>query len=153
MPLKNDKRTIRIGEELEIAAPAEQVWSVLGNYPQDPQWRQGVRSMTLAPQGAPAPGSQTVEVLEFAGKTYRNVGVLQMVAPNRIEWKTIEGARAQGSRMVRPAGLGRCVARLELTVIPSGIESLLAPLLGWMLRRNIRQDLARLAQLATAPSV
>jgi uncharacterized membrane protein len=144
--------TITITEELTIDRPAEQVWAVLGDYRRDPDWRTGVITMTIDAD-PPRAGAQTVEQLEFGGRTYRNVGELTEVEPRAISWHTVAGARAHGSRSVRPLENGGCVARLELVVAPTGAQRVLAPVLGRMLRRNTRADLHRLAALAGPTTV
>ena len=144
--------TITITEELTIDRPVDQVWAVLGDYRRDPDWRTGVITMTID-VSPPRVGAQTVEQLEFGGRTYRNVGELTEVEPLAISWRTVEGARAQGSRSVRPGDNGGCVARLELVVTPTGVERVLAPVLGRMLRRTTRADLRRLAALVGPTSV
>lgn len=145
-------KTITITEELTIDRPAEQVWAVLGDYRRDPDWRTGVITMTIDVD-PPRVGAHTVEQLEFGGRTYRNVGELTEVESLAIRWRTVEGARAHGSRSVRPLQNGRCVARLELVVAPAGAQRLLAPVLSRMLRRNTRADLHRLAALVGPASV
>lgn len=139
-------RTITIIEERAIELPADPVWAVLGDYHRDPEWRTGVTSMTIDAE-PPRTGARTVELLKLGGRTYRNVGELTDVGALAISWRTVEGARAHGSRAVHPSATG-CVARLELAVTPGGAERLLAPVLARMLRRNMRRDLGRLAQLA-----
>jgi uncharacterized protein YndB with AHSA1/START domain len=140
--------TIAIAHEIDIDRPAADVWAVLADYGNDPRWRHGVTTMAPEPAGTVQVGTTTDEVMRVAGQTRRNLGEVLAVDPGRsFRWRTTQGADAEGSRSVEPLGPDRCRARLELTVRPHGIDVLLAPLLGPILRRTTRGDLARLQEL------
>lgn len=62
-------------------------------------------------------------------------------------WRTTEGAVAHGAREVRALDPGRCAVRLDLEVTPTGVNRILAPLLGRMLARNLTGDVERLRTL------
>jgi hypothetical protein len=127
------------------------VWALIAAYERDPEWRTGVTSMTPDQPGPLAPGSTTVEVMRFGGRTYRNVGEILEVLPGRsVAWRTTAGAEASGRRSVEPGADGSCDVTLELTVRPHGIERLLAPVLSRMLARNLDRDLANLERLVIA---
>lgn len=139
---------ITLSHEIEISAPAEHAWRVIADYGQDPSWRTGVEEMTATPVGLVRPGTTTVEVLVVAGRTYRNLGEVTLVVPGaRFEWRTTEGAVAHGAREVRALDPGRCAVRLDLEVTPTGVNRILAPLLGRMLARNLTGDVERLRTL------
>jgi uncharacterized membrane protein len=147
---------ITLQHHIDIDAAAGRVWSVLADYSLDPSWRTGVVSMEATPPGLVEVGTKTVEHLRLGGRTWRNDGVITEVeAGHRFCWRTTAGADARGSRTVERAGDERCIARLELIVVPRGAERLMAPALGRMLDRNLRGDLRRLRDLveqrATTP--
>jgi uncharacterized membrane protein len=144
--------TIAITHEIDIDRPAAEVWDVLADYGNDPAWRRGVATMAPEPPGPVRVGTTTAEEMRFGGQTRHNPGEVLAVDPGRsFRWRTLDGgAHAEGSRSVVPLDDGRCRVRLELTVRPHGFDALLAPLLGPMLRRTVRGDLARLQALVTA---
>jgi uncharacterized protein YndB with AHSA1/START domain len=144
--------TIVITIELDIDRPAAEVWTVLADYGNDPSWRRGVATMAPSPPGPVQVGTTTTEQLRFAGQTRHNPGEVIAVEPGRsFRWRTRDGgADAEGSRTVVALDDRRSRVRLELTVRPHGFDALLAPLLGPMLRRTIRGDLARLQSLVLA---
>jgi uncharacterized protein YndB with AHSA1/START domain len=132
--------------EAVIHHPPATVWALLSDYRRDPEWRAGVIEMT--PSASPVrPGTETVEVMRFGGRTYRNVGVVDTVSEHALTWHTTEGVDASGQRSAEPAGTHATRVRLELTVRPKGFERMLAPLLRRMLQRNLEGDLTRLAEL------
>jgi uncharacterized protein YndB with AHSA1/START domain len=141
---------IQLTASRELPLPASSVWELLARYDRDSEWRSGVVSMTPSPPGKALTGTRTVEEMRFGGRTYRNVGEVVEVVPGRsITWRTIEGADADGCRMVEALAIDRCRVTLELTVRPAGVERLLSPLLGRMLRRNLHADLVQLEQLVS----
>jgi uncharacterized membrane protein len=135
--------TIRV--QTEVDRPAGEVWAYLGDYRRDPLWRAGVASMSPAPAVPAEPGQTTVEQLRFAGRSYRNGGLIETVEPgHRLTWRTTSGVDAQGSRTVEELPGGRCRVLLETTVRPHGADRLLAPVLGPLLRHRQVGDLRRL---------
>ncbi|MGV3759352.1 MAG: SRPBCC family protein [Actinomycetota bacterium] len=136
-----------------IDRPAAEVWAVVADYDRDPAWRKGVETMAPSTSGPAIPGTTTDEVLHLGGRTYRNHGEVTAVEPgHRLEWRTLEGADANGSRTVTPLAGQRCEVELVLEVRTHGFERLLQPVLAPMLRKGLHQDLARLkGLLETAP--
>ncbi|HZG89456.1 MAG TPA: hypothetical protein VEZ42_04515, partial [Pseudonocardia sp.] len=83
----------------------------------DPDWRARVSTMDPSPPGPARPGQTTDERLRFAGKAYRNGGVVEAVGPGRtLTWRTTSGVDADGRRTVEELPGGRCRVRLETTV-------------------------------------
>lgn len=146
-------KTIHIARSTNLPVTADVAWALIADYQRDPEWRTGVLSMTAEPAGPVGVGTITVEELRFGGKSYRNVGEIVAVEPGRtIEWRTIDGADANGRRSVTPSADGTCTVTLELDVRPTGIERLLSPILARMLDRNVRHDLDRLRDVDMVPT-
>jgi uncharacterized membrane protein len=138
--------TVRV--ETDVHAPAERVWAVLGDYRRDPDWRAGVTTMDPAPAEPAAPGQTTDERMRFAGRDYRNGGRVESVGPGReLRWRTTSGVDADGTRAVDELPGGRSRVRVETHVRPQGMDRLFAPVLGPLLRRQLRGDLRRLREL------
>jgi uncharacterized membrane protein len=140
-------KQISLSHSVDLPVTPGAAWAVIADYARDPEWRTGVISMTAKPSGAVDVGTVTVEELRFGGKSYSNVGEVVAVETGRmLEWRTTDGADADGRRSVTPRSDGGCRVTLELNVRPTGIERLLAPILTRMLARNLRSDLARLGK-------
>ena len=138
---------ITIAAEVEVARAAADVWAVVSDYARDPEWRRGVERMT--PSGPLQVGTTTDERMRFAGRGYRNAGVVESVGPGTtFAWRTTSGVEAAGRRTVEEAGPGRCRVRLLTQVRPRGAERVLAPVLGLLLQRHLTGDARRLAALA-----
>jgi uncharacterized protein YndB with AHSA1/START domain len=138
---------IMISAAVEVARPAADVWAIVADYARDPEWRCGVTAMTAS--GPLAVGMTTDEQMRFVGKRYRNGGVVETVGPDQtFTWRTTSGVEASGRQTVETLNPKRCRLRLETTVVPGGLERLLAPVLGRLLQRNLTGDAARLRTLA-----
>lgn len=131
-----------------IDRPPAEVWAVVADYDRDPDWRKGVETMAPSASGPAVAGTTTDEVLHLGGRTYRNHGQVVAVDPGRrLEWRTLRGADANGSRTVTPTADGRSEVELVLEVRTHGLERLLEPVLAPMLRKGLHQDLGRLKAL------
>lgn len=130
-----------------VAASPAAVWSVLGNYERDHEWREGVE-MRQEPPGMAVAGATTFERLKLWGSDMRVVARLEEVEPGRrLTFRTSESdVPVYGERKVEPHAQGsKITVRIEMS--PSGIWSLLRRPLSAMFRRRFVSDLARLANL------
>ena len=148
---------IHLRAAIELPVSTSTAWRFIADYAHDVEWRSGVRAMSSEPPGVVVVGAQTAEELRFGGTTYRNLGEVTAVEHERsLSWRTTSGADARGSRSLEPLGGERCRLTLELTVVPSGRERLLAPILVRLLARNLRRDVRRardvLASRPVSPS-
>ncbi len=144
-------KNIELCVQGEVDRPADEVWSVVGDYRRDQEWRAGVATMDPSPPAPARPGQTTDEHLRFAGRDYRSGGVVETVGPGRtLTWRTTSGVDAEGRRTVEELPGGRCRVRLETTVRPHGMDRVFAPMLGVLLRRRLAGDLRRLAALVPA---
>jgi uncharacterized membrane protein len=142
-------KEITVRATIEVDGPAEQAWAVLGDYRRDPEWRAGVSTMDPTPPGPAEPGQTTDERMRFAGRSYRNGGRVEGVGPGReLRWRTTSGVDADGTRTVDELPGGRSRIQVETHVRPHGMDRLFSPVLGPLLRRQLRGDLRRLRELA-----
>lgn len=140
--------TISCNHDIDVDAPAADVWSVLADHRRDAEWREGVERMVPTPDGLVEAGTTTSEDLRVMGRLRHNDGLVTAVEPGaRFEWRTTTGAVASGARAVRPLGARRSRVQLELRVTPTGPDRLLTPMLRGMLDRLLAGDLDRLRAL------
>ena len=144
-----DRRgSIRLSETRLVHRPAAEVWAVVADYDLDPIWRRGVTTMAPSAPGPVDVGVTTVEDLHFAGRRYRNPARVLTVDPgHRFSWQSTSGVRASGSRTVTSIGSESTEVELALEVHPTGIDRLLAPILGRLLGRTLDGDADRLVDL------
>jgi hypothetical protein len=135
--------------ELSIDLPVAPVdaWNVIGDYGRDPDWRRGV-TMRHEPLGLVQDGTRTFEDLKFLGSIHRTVARIADVVPGRAFRFRSDDGSVEGYRRVEltPGGC-RVVLGIEVKVQ----FALMAPIVGWLYRREVRGNLRRLAVLVGAP--
>ncbi|MET0864671.1 MAG: SRPBCC family protein [Nakamurella sp.] len=135
--------------QTDINRPAAAVWALVADYSKDAQWRHGVSRMQPTPAGLVQVGTTTDESMRLGGSNYRNLGLITAVQPGSyFEWRTTDGADANGSRTVTPLTEDRCMLRMTVDVRVRGIQRTIAPLLAKLLQRNLNGDVRRLRELA-----
>lgn len=123
---------------------------MVADYGRDPLWRAGVQTMAPDPAGIVTVGTTTHEVMRFAGRTYRNGGIVTRVDAGRsFAWRTTSGIDAEGGRRVEPLDATRCEFTFHVQIRPHGLERVVAPVLRRMLAQAIRADIRRLEGLGT----
>jgi hypothetical protein len=133
---------------MDLPVPADVVWNVVADYARDPDWRRGVR-MRHEPVGLVRDGTRTFEDLKFLGSTHRTLARIDQVIPGHAFRFRSEDGTVQGYRRVETTAAGcRIVLGISVTV-PVGP---MAPIVGWLYRREVRGNLRRLAGLVGAPA-
>jgi len=133
---------------VDLDAPPAAVWSVIADYRRDPEWREGVR-MTVEPAGAVVDGSTTREQLRMLGSWQQTTARIRDVEPGRGFRFVSEDGRVEGTRTIEPTTRGSRVT-VALRVALPRVLAPFAGVIGWMFRRRVRRDLARLRRLVSA---
>jgi hypothetical protein len=132
--------------DVTIDRPADAVWSVVGDYGRDRQWRRHIVEMTPDRVGPPAVGTRVREVLRLAGKDHVTDTVVTATGPGlayRFSGAGSSGA-VLGGRSVQPIGDGASVFRYDVQVDAPQLPRAVRPIMGWWLTRSLRRDLRRL---------
>ena len=141
-------RTATFHETTVIDRPAAEVWALVADYDVDPHWRKGVSAMNAQPPGLVRTGTTALEVLRFAGRTYRIPGeVMGVRAGHSFDWNA---SKARGTRRVESVDESRCMVELTMHVRLHGAERVFGRLLARMMRNTLIGDLGRLSDLARA---
>lgn len=128
-------------------APAA-VWAVIADYRRDPEWRAAVQ-MTVEPAGLVTEGALTHERLRVLGSWTRTTARIQDVQPGRAFRFVSEDGKIEGTRTVERTPDGsRLTVWLRVT-LPCAMAPL-TRVMGWMFRRRVRRDLARLRAVVLA---
>ncbi len=142
--------TIRVEESVRISRPPAEVWDVVADYGFDIKWRKGLTEMTPDPPGPPAAGTKVHEVVHNSGRDYvADTVVTEIEAGTSYRFSgggTI--GEVAGGRSVRPDPSGSgAVFTYTIELGPKGGMRLLGPVLGPMVRSNLKKDLTRLKEL------
>jgi hypothetical protein len=145
--------TLRTHVDIEIARPAEAVWSVVTDYATDTTWRKGITEMTPDRDGPPQVGTNVREVLELGGRTYVTDTAVTEVGPGMSYAFAGEGTSGvvRGRRSVVPAQApGASVFTYDVELEPTAIPRFARPVLRWWLQHSLRRDLLRLRSMLEA---
>lgn len=126
------------------ASPAA-AWGVLADYSRDAEWREDV-AMRCEPAGLVREGTRTFETLRLLGKTHENTARIDRVEPGVFFRFRGETGNFEGTRALR-AKDGGCEVHVTLRVELPARMALGAIILGFLFRRRVKRDLARLAAL------
>jgi uncharacterized membrane protein len=138
-----------VSESIIIACPVETVFAFAGDYRNDPQWRTGVREMTVTPDTDIELGTITREVLHFAGKVYVTERNVVTWKPNQqASFKSFAAAfPLQGDRHFEPDGTDTRFTYTLTISAESFVDKLMKPVLVRMFRSQMRKDLKTLKVL------
>lgn len=137
--------TFRFTHAVEVAVSPEVAWRVVADYARDAEWREGV-VMEHEPVGLVREGTRTVERLRAFGAEHVVVATIHGVEPGRaFSFRSVEAEMpVRGTRRVAPSPGGARV-EVELEVELGGLYALFSAPFGYLFRRRLARDLARLA--------
>ena len=142
--------TVHVQESVTIARPPAEVWDAIADYSFDREWRKGLSDMTPDPPGPPQVGTKVHEVVRNSGREYVADTVVTELDPG-VSYRFSGGGTIgglSGARAVRPSPDGNGSAfTYEIELQPTGGMRLLRPVLGAMVRSNLKKDLPRLRDL------
>jgi Polyketide cyclase / dehydrase and lipid transport len=144
--------SINIRESVEIDRPAPEVWGAIADYAFDLEWRKGLTQMTPEPAGPAAMGTKVHEVVITSGREYVADTIVTEFDPGvsyRFAGDGTIGGLA-GGREVEAKTAGSSVFSYSVELEPRGTMRLLRPVIGPMVRSNLRKDLQKLKTLLEA---
>ena len=142
--------SVHVEESVQIARPPAEVWDAIADYSFDLEWRKGLSDMTPDPPGPPQVGTKVHEVVRNSGRDYvadTEVTELDFGVSYRFTGSGTIGGLS-GRRTVKPSAEGTgAVFTYEIELQPEGGMRLLRPVLGSMVRSNLKKDLQKLKGL------
>lgn len=141
---------VRVEETIRIDCPPADVWHAIADYSYDLRWREGLTEMTPTPPGPAAMGTKIREVVHASGRDYvadTVVTEFEEGASYSFEGSGTIGGIAGGRRVVGTAEGSSADFTYIVEMQPRGAMRLMRPVLGSMIRKNLRRDLANLKAL------
>ena len=140
---------VRVEESVRIDRPGHEVWEAIADYSLDLEWRKGLTEMTPTPPGPAAPGTKIKEVVHNGGRDYLAETVVTEFEPGASYWFEGSGTigKISGGRRIEPTAGGGSDFIYTVEMEPQGTMRLLRPILGSMIRSNLRRDLATLKKI------
>src|SRR5919199_1090308 len=138
-----------ITRSVNIARPADEVFSYLDDFTARGEWRDGVKSINVVGDGPTQVGTEVEETRVMGG---REIDMRWRVTEHdpvarRSAFETIESKMMKPSGVISVASVGDgSEVTFSMNTNPVGFGKLLAPLMNRDVGRTIEADLARLKQ-------
>ncbi len=149
------RRRIEVEVEVQIARPSEEVWAVVSDFEQLPEWLEEFRTVVKLSDGPLGEGAIFRYTLE-PGQRSSTLQLVEWQPGRRVAWDgpPLKGrggaARPQGYFEVIDIGNGRTQLVSCYQPVLTGTTALLAPLVRRWLRKHRLIDSARLKTLLEA---
>lgn len=137
----------------EVPRPADELFAYVSDMSNNPRWQQGqVRCEWTTPPPIGV-GSRYEQHARFLGRDIVSIfEVVEFAQGRRIRIRTLESPMPMDiTREVEPIGDDRSRVVATIRGGPTGLLRLLDPLTERMVRRNVRGDYERLADLLADP--
>ena len=134
--------------EVEIARPADEVFSMIADMARNPEWQRGMVSCDWTSEEPHGVGSTYEQVASFMGKRILTTfEVTEFEPPERIRIQSIVSTfPLDVTRTVEPTATG-CIVTAIVRGEPGGMMRLFAPVLRRQAQRSIDADYQRLIAL------
>ncbi|HEX6310634.1 MAG TPA: SRPBCC family protein [Acidimicrobiia bacterium] len=134
----------------DIDLPPAEVFAFLADATNNPRWQRGMRSCTWTTDPPITVGSSYDQIARFLGKdVVTHFEVVELEPPHRVTIRSRPGSSfpLTVTRTVEALGERRCRATEVVNGDPRGFYRIFTPLLAAMVRRSMRADHHRLAEL------
>ncbi len=140
---------MRVGENVEISRPVEEVFTYVSDPQTLPEWSGIVKEVRSEAQGTLREGDRYTSVAKFLGRTFETpLEVTAQEPPRRQSARSTGGPFPQEYTYILEEAAG---GGTRLTLVaegePGGFFRLAGPLLERAVRRQFRTDLANLKDL------
>jgi uncharacterized membrane protein len=129
----------RIATSVEIARSPEDVFAYIADFPRQPEWQEGLVSVTVETEGPTRAGTRVVHRRKLGPQTVATTSEITAYDPPKVVgFRGIDGPiRAEGSQRIEPAGDGSRVL-FEMELDGHGLGKLMLP----MARRQAARQVA-----------
>lgn len=131
-----------------LAAASEVVRAYMFAPQHDPEWITGIKSVQVPP-GPLVVGTRVPRVAAFMGRRIDYVLEVAELGPGELDMRSTDAPfPMRVTYSIAPSGDGRVSASVTIRVRggAGGMMVLLAPIVRWQIRRNLRRDLRLLGR-------
>lgn len=140
---------IEVRTEVEVPGPAGEVFSFVSDMSNNPRWQKGMQHCRWTTDPPLRVGSTYDQVARFLGKEIvSSFEVTELEDGRRIRIRSTSGPMPiDVTREVTPVTDDRTRVTAVVRGDPSGLFRIAAPVMRWLVRRSVRGDYERLAEL------
>ena len=143
-----------IATSVEIARSPEDVFAYIADFPRQPEWQEGLVSVTVETEGPARVGTRVVHRRKLGPRTVATTSELTAYdPPHLVSFRGIDGPiRAQGSQRIEPVGDGSRVS-FEMELEGHGLGKLMLPMARKQATRQVAASHEKLKRILEAATV
>jgi uncharacterized protein YndB with AHSA1/START domain len=134
--------------EICIAAPPEEVWSLISDLERGPEWSLATLECQLTSEGAPGLGSRYRSVSKFAvSRVTTEHEIVEWVPPRKMVSKVVKGGESTFTQLCEPEGEGCILTMINDFSLPSAVPGFVAERLAEQVSGILADELARIKEV------
>lgn len=134
--------------EVFIAAPAEEVWSLISDLERGPEWSLVTLECRLTSPSPPGLGSTYRSVSKFvASRVTTEHEIVEWEPPRRMVSKVTKGGESTFTQLCEPEGEGTVLAMINEFSLPGAVPGFVAEQLTEQVASTLAHELARIKEV------
>jgi len=134
--------------EVFIAAPPEEVWSLISDLEKGPEWSLATLDCRLTSQGAPGLGTTYRSVSKFvASRVITEHEIVEWVPPRKMVSKVVKGGESTLTQLCEPEGEGSTLTMINDFSPPAAVPGFVAERLAGQVSSILADELARIKEV------
>ncbi|HUW96351.1 MAG TPA: SRPBCC family protein [Anaerolineae bacterium] len=134
--------------EVSIAAPPEEVWSLISDLERGPEWSLATLECKLTSEGAPGLGATYRSVSKFvASRVTTEHEIVEWVPPRKMVSKVVKGGESTFTQLCEPEGEGAILTMINDFSLPAAVPGFVAERLAEQVSSLLADELARIKEV------
>ena len=134
--------------ELFIAAPPQEVWSLISDLERGPEWSLVTLECKLTSEGPPGRGSRYRSLSKFvASRVTTEQEIVEWEPPRRMVSQVTEGGESTFTQLCEPEGEGTVLTMINDFSVPGALPGFVAERLTAQVTRTLAGELARIKEV------
>jgi uncharacterized membrane protein len=134
--------------QIFIAAPAEEVWSLISDLERGPEWSLSTLECKLTSEGAPGLGTTYRSVSTFVASTVTTEHeIVEWVPPRKMVSKVVKGGESTFTQLCEPEGEGSVLTMINDFSLPAAVPGFVAERMANQVSGILADELARIKEV------
>jgi len=134
--------------EVFIAAPPEEVWSLISDLERGPEWSLVTLECKLTSEGPPGLGSTYRSLSRFvASRVTTEQEIVEWEPPRRMVSKVVKGGESTFTQICEPEGEGTALTMINEFSVPGALPGFVAERLTAQVTSTLAGELARIKEV------
>jgi len=137
-----------VRSEVFIAAPPQEVWSLISDLERGPEWSLVTLECKLSSEGPPGLGSRYRSLNKFvASRVTTEQEIVEWEPPRRMVSQVTEGGESTFTQLCEPEGEGTVLTMINDFSVPGALPGFVAERLTAQVTRTLAGELARIKEV------